>query len=166
MLISLPGRLLACLVLAWWPIGPGGLMVWPPWSAGELPLDPRGFPIPFWKHLVQVFPTVSRKVKLALPCIGADALGMGLKEMNWHGTEIAYAWDVDPALLPCLISAHGPIGLGGSDSGIGWGGDIMAFDTATMQRVDFVSQAPPAPPSARSGSGRQGLTRGHKSFGR
>ena len=132
-------------------------MVWPPWSAGELPLDPRGFPIPFWKHLVQVFPTVSRKVQLALPCIGADALGMGLKEMNWHATEIAYAWDVDPALLPCLISAHGPIGLGGSDSGIGWGGDIMAFDTATMQRVDFVVTGPPCPPFSSIGLRKAGF---------
>ena len=132
-------------------------MVWPPWSVGELPLDPRGFPIPFWKHLVPEFPTVSRKVKLALPCIGADALGMGLKEMNWHATEIAYAWDVDPALLPCLITAHGPIGLGGSDSGIGWGGDIMAFDTATMQRVDFVVTGPRCPPFSSIGVRKAGF---------
>jgi len=34
--------------------------------------------------------------------------------------------------LPFLLAAHGPIGLGGPDSGIGWGGDILSFDVASM----------------------------------
>ena len=94
---------------------------------------------------------VSRKVKLALPCIGADALGMGLKEMQWSAAEIAYAWDVDPSLLPLLLAAHGPIGLGGLSSGVGHGGDILAFEVASMQRVDFLVSGPPCPPFSSIG---------------
>lgn len=114
--------------------------------------DARGFPVPIWKHLVPEFPAVSRKVTLALPCIGADALGMGLRSMDWNAVEIAYAWDVDPCLLPCLLAAHGPFGLGGPDSGIGWGGDILSFDVASMTRVDFLVSGPPCPPFSSIGA--------------
>lgn len=121
-------------------------MAWPPWQPFEMTPDARGFPVPIWKHLLPAFPGVSRKVRLALPCIGADALGMGLREMDWDGVEIVYAWDVDPCLLPFLIAVHGPIGLGGSESGIGWGGDVLEFDLALMTRVDFLITGPPCPP--------------------
>ena len=72
----------------------GAHMAWKSWRVGELPLDPRGFPIPVWKHLLPDFPDVSRKVKLALPCIGAHALGAGLRGMHWQGVKFSYAWDV------------------------------------------------------------------------
>ena len=113
---------------------------------------PDGFPVPIWKHLIPELPQVCRKVTLALPCIGANALGMGLKELDWKAVEIAYAWDVDPSLLPFLIAAHGPIGLGGPASGIGWGGDILAFDVASMARVDFLVSGPPCPPFSSIGA--------------
>ena len=108
-------------------------MAWSPWQPFEMTPDARGFPVPIWKYLLPDFPHVSRKVKLALPCIGADALGMGLREMDWSAVEIAYAWDVDPCLLPFLFAAHGPFGLGGSKSGIGWGGDVLTFGVASME---------------------------------
>ena len=122
-------------------------MAWPPWQPFQMMPDARGFPVPIWKHLIPEFPVVSRKVTLALPCIGADALGMGLREMDWSANvEIAYAWDVDRSLLPFLIAAYGPIGLGGPASGIGWGGNILDFDVASMARVDFLVSGPPCPP--------------------
>ena len=126
-------------------------MAWSPWQPFEMTPDARGFPVPIWKHLLPDFPHVSRKVKLALPCIGADALGMGLREMDWSAVEIAYAWDVDPCLLPFLFAAHGPFGLGGSESGIGWGGDVLTFDVASMERVDFPVTGPPCPPWSQIG---------------
>ena len=109
-------------------------------------MDPHGFPIPIWKHLVPEFPAVSRRVTLALPCIGAHALGSGLCDMDWHAAEIAYAWDVDASLLPYLMAVYGPDGLGSSDGGIGWGGDFLSYDISSMKRVDSVITAPPAPP--------------------
>ena len=129
----------------------GAHMAWRPWRAGELPLDPRGFPIPIWKHLLPPFPSVSRKVRVALPCMGAHALGSGLREMDWPAVEIAYAWDVDASLLPYLMAVYGPIGLGGSGGGIGWGGDILSYDISAMERVDFVITGPPCPPFSAIG---------------
>ena len=123
-----------------------GQMAWPPWQPFGMTPDARGFPVPIWKHLLPEFPAVSRKVRLALPCIGADALGMGLREMSWDAVEIAYAWDVDPSLLPFLLAAHGPIGFGGPASGIGPSGNILKFDVASMERVDFLVTGPPCPP--------------------
>ena len=87
-------------------------------------MESRGFPLPVWKHLLPEFPDVSRKVKLALPCIGAHALGAGLRDMHWQGMEISYAWDVDTSLLPYLMAVYGPIDLGGTGGGIGLGGDF------------------------------------------
>ena len=129
----------------------GASMAWEPWQAGELPLDPRGFPIPVWKHLLAAFPDVSRKVTVALPCIGAHALGSGLRDMDWNAVDIVYAWDVDPSLLPYLMATYGPIGLGGSGGGIGWGGDLLLYDVAAMMRVDFLITGPPCPPFSTIG---------------
>ena len=126
-------------------------MAWEPWRVGELPLDSRGFPIPVWKHLLPEFPDVSRKVKLALPCIGAHALGAGLRDMHWQGMEISYAWDVDTSLLPYLMAVYGPIDLGSTVGGIGWGGDFLSYDISSMERVDFVITGPPCPPFSSIG---------------
>ena len=126
-------------------------MAWESWRAGELPWDARGFPIPVWKHLLPEFPDVNRKVKLALPCIGAHALGAGLRDMHWQGVEISYAWDVDASLLPYLMAAYGPIDLGGAGGGIGWGGDFLSYDISSMERVDFVITGPPCPPFSSIG---------------
>ena len=96
----------------------GAHMAWESWRVGELPLDSRGFPIPVWKHLLPAFPDVSRKVKLALPCIGAHALGAGLRDMHWQGVGISHAWDVDTSLLLYLMAVYGPIDPGGTVGGI------------------------------------------------
>ena len=80
----------------------GARMAWELWRTGELPMDCRGFPIPVWKHLLPEIPDVSRKVKLALPCIGAHSVGAGLHNVHWQGVEMAYAW-VDASLLPSAM---------------------------------------------------------------
>ena len=65
-------------------------------ASGHQQLDTSGFPTPPWLHLVGQLPKVtSRKVKLALPCIGLDALGWGLQEAGWESYEVTYAYDID-----------------------------------------------------------------------
>ena len=50
-------------------------------SSGHQHVDTSGFPTLPWPHLVGQLPNVtSRKIKLALPCIGLDALWWGLQE--------------------------------------------------------------------------------------
>ncbi len=83
-------------------------MAWPAWPDGALPLDTTGFPQAAWKHGL---PQFHRKVELALPCVGLDALGVGLQAFDWNHFEIAYACDVDSKLLPALLATHGPTGL-------------------------------------------------------
>ena len=63
-------------------IGLRGHTAWSPWQPFEMTPGAQGFPVPTWKHLLPDFLHVSRKVKLAVPCIGAGALGMGLREMD------------------------------------------------------------------------------------
>ena len=82
-------------------------MVWPAWSAGQLGLNTCGFPLAPWAHLVPRFPALNRKLRLALPCIGLDGIGSGLKEMEWDGVDIVHAFDVDPDLIPVLQVVHG-----------------------------------------------------------
>ena len=44
---------------------------------------------------------------MALPCIGLDALGHGLGEMNWDAFEVPYAYDIDESLAVVLVHMHG-----------------------------------------------------------
>ena len=75
---------------------------------GHQLLDIAGFPIPPWFHVGGQLPKVtSRKVKLALPRIGLDALGWGFHEAGWKSYEVTYACDIDASLLPTLRHLHG-----------------------------------------------------------
>lgn len=129
-------------------------MAWPAWSVGDLPLDTAGFPQAPWAHLVGSLPRLHRKLRLALPCIGLDGLGAGLRALRWTDYEIIYAFDVDDALLAPLLAMHGPIGLGGNIR-IGSSGDIMTQDIEAWERVDLLVSGPPCPPWSQIGA-RQG----------
>ena len=48
-----------------------------------------------WTHLVEAFPEVSRKIRLALPCVGLDSLCAGLLEMKFSAFDVIYAYDID-----------------------------------------------------------------------
>ena len=127
------------------------------WSqgAGKIPVDPTGFPAVFWKQLLSQFPQVNRKVKLALPCIGMDALGHGLQEMEWDSTEVVYAYDTDGALIPALLHVHGPEQMSKSNIGSGHG-DLLQIDVTSWTRVDFVISGPPCPPFSSIGNRKDG----------
>ena len=127
------------------------------WSqgAGKIPVDPTGFPAVFWKQLLSQFPQVNRKVKLALPCIGMDALGHGLQEMEWDSTEIVYAYDTDGALLPALLHLHGPEQMSKFNIGSEHG-DLLQIDVTSWSRVDFVISGPPCPPFSSIGNRKDG----------
>ena len=128
-------------------------MVWPAWAQGELPHDTAGFPQAPWKHLIGGLPPLRRKLKMALPCVGLDALGVGLRALDWHDFEITYACDVDSKLLPGLLATHGPIGLGSPGVGIGTrSGNLLLMDVRSWERVDIVVSGPPCPPWSSIGS--------------
>lgn len=129
-------------------------MAWPTWKAGALPLESAAFPTLSWSHLVAALPALSRKVRLALPCIGLDALGNGFLEMGWDNFEVLYAHDVDLALRGPLTALHGPcvarnFRLGKPE------GDILKVDFTLWDRVDMVVSGPPCPPWSAIGR-RQG----------
>ena len=112
-------------------------------------VDTSGFPTPPWLHLVGQLPQVtSRKVKLALPCIGLDALGWGLKEAGWESYEVTYAYDIDMNLAPALRQLHGEQV---STFHLGPDGDLLDVDVKSWSRVDFVVTGPPCPPFSSIG---------------
>ena len=37
-------------------------------------------------------------MRFALPCVGLDALGAGLLEIDWKAFEVVYAYDIDASL--------------------------------------------------------------------
>ena len=71
--------------------------------------------------------------------------------MQRQGVEISYAWAVDTSLLLYLMAVYGPIDLGGTVGGIGWGGDFLSYDISSMERVDFVITGPPCIPLSSIG---------------
>ena len=44
---------------------------------------------------------------MALPRIGLDGMGNGLKEIRWDGSHVSLAYDTDTQLIPALLAAHG-----------------------------------------------------------
>ena len=125
-------------------------MGWPNWGLGGVPVQPEGFPRMLWSHLIPAMPQMGRKLKLALPCIGMDALGAGLRELRWDGYEITYGYDVDESLIPILIHLHG----GDVNLNIGHRGDLLACNEEEWSRVDFVISGPPCPSFSSIGSNR------------
>lgn len=120
-------------------------MAWKGWAAGSLPLESCGFPMPPWAHLIAVFPCLSRKLRLALPCIGLDGLGAGLQEVQWGQVHISYAYDIDESLRAPLAALHGDAVADGFQLGRP-NGDILTVDVTDWERVDLVVSGPPCPP--------------------
>ena len=131
----------------------GKVMVWAPWEAGHCPIDPAGFPVAPWTHMVSHIPDINRRVRLALPCIGLDGLSAGLMQLNWNHFEIIYGFDVDPELASALVHLHGPQGV--SNLQVGRAGNILDADVVAWERVDFVIAGPPCPPFSSIGLRRQ-----------
>ena len=48
-------------------------------------MDVAGFPVAAWAHLIPEFPTLRRKLRVALPCVGLDGMSTGLQEVRWDG---------------------------------------------------------------------------------
>ena len=118
-------------------------------ASGHQQLDTSGFPTPPWLHLVGQLPKVtSRKVKLALPCIGLDALGWGLRQAGWESYEVTHAYDIGESLAPALRHLHGEQV---SSFHLGPDGDLLKVDVRTWGRVDFVVTGPPCPPFSTIG---------------
>jgi len=139
----------------WQPFSSSPFMVWQSWAEGHVPVDTAGFPQAPWKHLIGSLPPLRRKLRMALPCIGLDALGVGLKALGWHDFELTYACDVDPKLVAGLLAAHGPIGLGGPGVAIGHSvGNLLLMDVRSWERVDIVVAGPPCPPWSSIGMRR------------
>ena len=126
-------------------------MVWPHWDPGEVPVQVEGFPQCPWSHMIPNFPHMGRKMSLALPCLGLDALSTGLREIQWGGFEIAYAYDIDESLIPVLLHTHGPK----TNLHIGCNrGNLLACKEEDWSRVDFVISGPPCPPFSSIGAHR------------
>ena len=118
-------------------------------SYGHQHADTSGFPRLPWLHLVGQLPNVtSRKIKLALPCIGLDALGWGLQEAGWESYEVTYAYDIDMNLAPALRHLHGEQV---STFHLGPDGDLLKVDVKSWSRVDFLVTGPPCPPFSTIG---------------
>ena len=118
-------------------------------ASGHQQLDTSGFPTPPWLHLVGQLPQVtSRKVKLALPCIGLDALGWGLQEAGWESYKVAYTYDIDASPTPALRQLHG---TQVSSFHLGPDGDLLKVDVRAWSRVDFVVTGPPCLPFSTIG---------------
>ena len=130
-------------------------MAFAAWEAGQLPLEPAGFPLSDWPRLVGDVPTIGRGVTLAMPCVGLDALSVALAELRWPGPHIVkYAFDIDPELVAPLWSLHGPP-IPGAVFKIGAAGNILEEDISQWDRVDGTCAGPPCPPFSVIGS-RQG----------
>ena len=85
---------------------------------------------------------------LALPCLGMDGLSAGLREIQWDGFEIAYAYDIDESLVPVLLHLNGPhanFNIGSRR------GDFLACEIDELPRVDFIIAGPPCPPFSSIG---------------
>jgi len=59
--------------------------------------------------VVSCFDAVSclvRHMTVALPCLGLDSMGNGLKEIRWDGSRVSLAYDTDTQSIPALLAAH------------------------------------------------------------
>ena len=74
-------------------------------------------------------------MRLALPCLGLDALGAGLLEINWDAFEVAYAHDIDASLAQALVLMHGERA---ASFQIGHHRDLLACNVQEWDRVDWV----------------------------
>ena len=129
-------------------------MAFASWEAGQLPIEPAGFPVADWPRLVGDIPTLGRGITLAMPCVGLDALSSAMAAMRWPGPYIVkYAFDIDPEMGNPLWALHGPP-LPGAVFKIGAAGNILEADIIQRDRVDGTVAGPPCPPYSMIGARR------------
>ena len=125
------------------------------WEAGELPMEPAGFPGADWPRRVGDIPTLGRGITVAMPCVGLDAWSAAMAEMRWPGLYmVKYAFDIDREVAVPLLRLHGPP-LPGAVFNMGATGEILEEDISQWDRVDGTIAGPPCPPYSRIGA-RQG----------
>ena len=91
------------------PPGCGAHMAFPSWEAGQLPMEPAGFPQANWPKRIGDIPTLGRGITLAMPCVGLDAFSAAMVEMRWPGQYmVKYAFDTDRDIAIPLMRLHGP----------------------------------------------------------
>ena len=129
-------------------------MAFASWAAGELPMEPAGFPQADWPGRVGGIPTLARGITLAMPCVGLDAWSAAMAEMRWPGPYmVKYAFDIDREMAIPLLRLHGPPPPGAVFK-IGATGDILEEDISQWDRVDGTIAGPPCPPYSRIGARR------------
>jgi uroporphyrinogen-III decarboxylase len=100
-------------------------MVFESWEAGQLPIEPTGFPLADSQQLVRDIPALSRAITLAMPCVGLDAWSSDMASIRWPGPYIVkYALDIDPEVAKQLFKLQRPP-LPGAVLKIGAAGNIL-----------------------------------------
>ena len=125
-------------------------------AAGELLMEPAGFPGADWPRRVGDIPTLGRGITVAMPGVGLDTRSAAMAEMRWPGLYmVKYAFDIDREMAIPLLRLHGPP-LPGAVFNIGATGDILEEDISQWGRVDGTIAGPPCPPyfsiAARQGN--------------
>ena len=73
-----------------------GAMAFALLGVGQLPIDPVGFLVADWPHLVGDIPTLGRGIYLAMPCVGLGAWSSAMAAMRWPGPYIVkHGFDID-----------------------------------------------------------------------
>ena len=107
-------------------------------------MEASGFPVAPWAHLIPAFPSLRRKLRVALPCMGLDGIGAGLQEVQWDGVDVIHACDVDLELIPALQALHGRQAV--ERWNIGPDGNLILMDVRRWEDVDLIISGPPCPP--------------------
>ena len=115
-------------------------------------MDVAGFPVAAWAHLIPEFPTLRRKLRVALPCVGLDGISAGLQEVRWDGVDVIHAFDVDQDLIPALQALHGRQAV--ERWNIGPDGNMLLVDVTRWEDVDLIVSGPPCPPWSSIGQRR------------
>ena len=115
-------------------------------------MEASGFPVAPWAHLIPAFPSLHRKLQVALPCMGLDGIGAGLQEVKWDGVDVIHAFDIDPELIPALQALHGQQAV--ERWNIGPDGNLLEVDVRRWEDVDLIISGPPCPPWSSIGQRR------------
>lgn len=106
-----------------------------------------------WASAVGTLPTLTRPLRLALPCAGVDGAGHALRAMGIPA-EPTHLYDLREHLRPALLRLYGEGAAGRLHLGSA-AGNILELDPSKMAPVDGIIAGPPCPPWSSIGL-RQG----------